>query len=72
MRCIYPFASMTSVGRASAALTKSNIPHKIVDLDAAVTKKGCAFGIEVPKKHLDNAEKLMRQAGVRFKDHIEL
>lgn len=63
---------MTSVQRASAALTKSNIPHNIVELDAAVTKKGCSFGIEVPKKHLDNAEKIMRQAGVRLKEHIEL
>lgn len=72
MRYIYPFASMTSVQRASKALTKSNIPHSIVELDASVTKKGCAFGIEVSKKQLDNAEKLMRQSGIRLKEYIEL
>ena len=72
MRYVYPFVSMTTVQRASTAMTKSNIPHKVVELDSTVTKKGCAFGIEVPRRHLDNAENVMRQSGIRYKDHIEL
>ncbi len=63
---------MTSVQRATKALTKSNIPHNIVELDASATKRGCAFGIEIPKNQLDNAEKIMRKSGIRLKDYIEL
>ncbi len=63
---------MTSVNRASSALTKTNIPHKIVELDATVTKKGCAFGIEIPEKQLENAENVIRKSGVRLKEVIQL
>ncbi len=72
MRYVYPFVSMTTVQRASTALTKTNIPHKVVELDADITKKGCAFGIEVPRRYLDFAENTMRQAGIRYKEHVEL
>ena len=72
MRCIYPFVSMTSVQRAASAFDKINLPYKIVELDPSVTKKGCSFGIEVPGKFLDLAEKTMKNAGIRYKEHLEL
>ncbi len=63
---------MTSVGRAKAALEKTNIPHKVVELDASVTKKGCAFGIEVSANLQETAEKVMRRSGVRLKEVVKL
>lgn len=72
MRYVYPFVSMTTVQRAVAAFNSSNIPHKVVELDTSITKKGCAFGIEVPRRYLDFAENVMRSAGIRYKEHIEL
>ncbi len=72
MRCIYPFVSMTSVLRAKPSLEKANIRYRIVELSPNLTKRGCAFGIEVPCDSIDTAERAMRCAGVRYKEHIEI
>lgn len=70
MRCILPFVSMTTAQRGSSVLTKANIPHKIVEIESSLTRRGCAYGIEVPPLYSDGAERALKRARIRYGDII--
>ena len=72
MRCILPFISMTTAQRGSAVLTKSNIPHKIVEVESNMTRRGCAYGIEIAPFYVDTAESVLKRARIRYGDRITL
>ena len=72
MRYILPFVSMTTAQRGSAVLMKSNIPHKIVEIESNMTRRGCAYGIELSGFYTDAAEKTLKRARIKFGDLITL
>lgn len=72
MRCILPFISMTTAQRGSGILTKSNIPHKIVEIESNLTRRGCAYGIEIAPLYADTAERVLKRARIRYGDIISL
>lgn len=72
MRCILPFISMTAAQRGSGVLTKANIPHKIVEIESTMTRRGCAFGIEIAPLYSDTAERALKRARIRYGDVITL
>ena len=72
MRCVLPFVSMTTVQRGSTVLNNINIPHQIVGIDAALTRRGCAYGIELACIHTEQAERALKRARVRYGDLLTL
>lgn len=72
MRCVLPFISMTSAQRGSAVLDKARIPHKIVGIDSGLTRRGCAYGIEIAPFYAETAEKELKRARIRYGDIITL
>ena len=61
---------MTTAQRGSSVLTKSNIPHKIVEIGSDLTRRGCAYGIEIPPLYADSAERALKHARIRYGDII--
>ncbi len=65
-----PFVSMTTAQRGSAVLTKINIPHRIVNIEVGLTRRGCAYGIELASYFVDAAETALKRARIRYGDVI--
>ena len=72
MRCILPFISMTAAQRGSRVLEVNNIPHRIVEIDSNMTRRGCAYGIEVACCFADNAEMVLKHRRIRYGDLLQL
>ena len=70
MRYILPFISMTAAQRGSAVLTKSNIPHKIIEIESNLTRRGCAYGIELAQFYTEAAESALKRGRIRYGDLI--
>lgn len=63
---------MTTAQRGSDVLTKTNIPHKIVEIESNMTRRGCAYGIEIAPFYGDAAEKALKRARIRYGDMLTL
>lgn len=72
MRCILPFISMTTAQRGSAALQKAGIPHKIIEIESRLTRRGCAYGIEIAPFYAESAERTLKRGHIRYGDIITL
>lgn len=72
MRCILPFISMTAAQKGSRILTSVNIPHKIVGIDASLTRRGCAYGIEIACIYADAAETALKRRHIQYGDLLTI
>ena len=63
---------MTAAQRGSRVLSNANIPHKIVGIEANVTRRGCAYGIEIACLYSENAEIVLKRQRVRYGDLVKL
>ncbi len=72
MRCVLPFISMTTAQRGSAVLNGAGIQHRIVGIDASLTRRGCSYGIEIACVNSDSAERVLKRARIRYGDLLTL
>lgn len=57
--------SLTGALRAEGFLQNAGVPARVVKLPAGSTKKGCAYGLEMPGVYLDDALRMIEGARIR-------
>ncbi len=62
---------MTLAIKAKDALTESAIFSSIVKLDSDMTKKGCAYGLEIPCDQLGNAKSVFAKHRIKIREYVE-
>ncbi len=67
MDCIATFASQTYAIKAQKVLAASAIPCRVIKLDGEKSKKGCAYGVEIPCSLLDNSKNILSRARINIK-----
>lgn len=67
MDCIASFASQTYAIKAQKVLKAAAIPAGVIKLDGEKSKKGCAYGVEIPCSLLENAKTVLRNEKIRAK-----
>lgn len=63
--CTATFSSLTYAMKAQKALADTGTYGKIVKLDTALTKKGCAYGVEFFCEEQRRVRTVLQAAGVR-------
>lgn len=61
MICISAKKSMTHAIKARRVLAAAGIKCEIVNLDASVTKRGCAYGVSFPCSMTDKVQTILRR-----------
>ena len=62
--CIATIPSLNICIKAQRALAQNAIYCKIVTLDPKLTKRGCAYGIEIPCSEEKNVRSILRRSGI--------
>ncbi len=62
--CIATIPSLNICIKAQRALAQNAIYCKIVTLDPKLTKRGCAYGIEIPCSEERNVRSILRRSGI--------
>ena len=65
--CIASFASQTYAIKAQKALASASIPCRVVKLDGKKSKKGCAYGVEIPCSLIDNSKSILNKAKIKVR-----
>ncbi len=64
--CILTMKSMTQALRARGALAARGILSEVVNIDAKLTAKGCAYGVELPCPLLKKALSVLAEKSISF------
>ena len=62
--CIASISSLNLSIKAQKALSQEKIYSKIISLDPALTKRGCAYGIEFSCSEERNVKAILRRVGI--------
>ena len=62
---------MTAALRAKDALTRGAVFSNIVKLDSSMTKRGCAYGLEIPCSSLGNAKSIFQRERIKIREYVE-
>ena len=65
MDCIASFSSQTYAIKAQRTLASNAIPCRVVKLDGEKSKKGCAYGVEIPCSLLENTKTIFEKSRIR-------
>ncbi len=65
MDCYATFASQTYAIKAQKALKDASIPSRVIKLDGEKSKKGCAYGVELPCSLLESAKNILRYERIK-------
>lgn len=65
--CTASMSSETYALKAQRALSEASIPSRVVRLDGAKSRQGCAYGIEFSCGQLNNVKKILQGARIRAK-----
>ena len=68
---ILTMKSMTYAMKGQRLLSRFNINSRIVYLNPAQTKRGCAYGLEVNRQNLDQAIDILDKGKVKFSEVIK-
>lgn len=64
-KCTAVIGSVTAAMKAQRALASASIQSTVVKLDASVTARGCAHGIEYDCNQSSNVRAILNSAGIR-------
>ena len=70
-RCVAAMGSMTSALRAQRILGGAGLSTEIVSLSPEETRRGCAYGVEIPCADIALARQTFRAAGLTPSQYIE-
>ena len=71
MDCIASFASQTYAIKAQKALSNAAILSRVIKLDGEKSKRGCAYGVEIPCSLLESAKKTLERSGIRVRRYYK-
>lgn len=63
---ILTFNSQTAAIGAKRALKRDGIPSRVVDVDPRLTRRGCAYGIELERKYSAAAIDSLAARGIEY------
>lgn len=69
-KCTIAISSVNHAIRSEKLLTRSGIGVKLVKLQPAATKKGCAYGLELNCGNLSAALSLLQNAGIPYTEVV--
>lgn len=69
-KCIIAISSVNHAIRCEKLLNQSYLKTKIVKLQPNVTKKGCAYGIEINCKDVPVAISFLDKAGIPYSEIV--
>lgn len=69
--CIAALNSLTLAMKAQDALSGGAVFSKIVKLDSDMTKKGCAYGLDIPCGQLSSAKTIFANRKIKIREYIE-
>lgn len=64
--CVATMKSMTYAIKAKKLLEYAGIGAEIVNLDPALTRRGCAYGVSFPCGRTVDAKRLLRTRGIEY------
>ena len=68
--CTAALGSLTNAMKAQRVLSEEEIEGTIVKLEASMTRKGCAYGVEFPCNRFKEVRALMSAQGIRVSNYI--
>jgi hypothetical protein len=68
MLCRLGIGSVTHAITAEQRLKNSGVAAKLIKLDAASTKKGCSYGLEVDCDSIRKATSVLRRNGIFYNE----
>lgn len=71
MDCIASFASQTYAIKAQKALSRAAIWGRVIKLDGEKSKRGCAYGVEIPCSLLESAKKELERSRIRVRRYYK-
>ena len=69
-KCIAALNSMTLAMKAKEALYSEAILSYVVKLDSDMTKRGCAYGLEIPCNQMKNAKAVFNKKRIKIREYI--
>lgn len=69
-KCIIAISSINHALRAEKLLHSHSIQCRITKLQPQVTKKGCAYGLEINCKDVPSAITFLNNAGISFSEIV--
>ena len=68
--CTAAIGSLTYAIKAQKALSQNGIHNNIVKLDASMTRRGCAYGIEFPCEEQRSVRTVMNEEKIPISSYI--
>ena len=68
--CTAAIGSLTSAIKAQRALAQAGIAGDIVKLDASMTRRGCAYGVEFPCEEGRSVRTIMNAEKITVSNYI--
>ncbi len=68
--CIWTKKSMTHAVKAKRVLLGAGIPCEVVNLEAGMTEKGCAYGVSLPCGMIDEARRVLKRHDLDYGEII--
>ena len=68
--CTAALGSLTNAMKAQRVLSEAEIESNIVKLEASMTRKGCAYGVEFPCDLIKTVRSLMNAKGISVSNYI--
>ena len=69
-QCTAALESLTYAIKAQRALAEAEIPCEIVKLDASMTRRGCAYGVEFPCSEQRSVRAVMNAENITVTGYI--
>jgi len=67
-RCIFAISSLTYAMKGQQELNNRSIWSQIVKIDSKMTKKGCAYGIQIECSNLNNVKNLFNKNNIPYSE----
>ena len=62
---------MTAALKAKEALSNNAVFSNIIKLDSNMTKRGCAYGLEISCSSLQNAKNIFQKEKIKIREYLE-
>lgn len=67
-QCIFAINSLTYAMKGQQVLHERAIWSQVVKIDSELTKKGCAYGIQIECKNLNNVKNILMKYNIPFSE----
>lgn len=67
-QCIFAISSLTYAMKGQQELHDRAIWSQIVKIDSGMTKKGCAYGIQIECKNLNNVKNIFMKYNIPYSE----